>query len=497
MKLRRRPTTPATDPPSDAQTLFSGSAALLISRLVVAAMGWAGTVLIVRTLSTGDWGRFSFIFGFLGLVSVITDLGVGRIAIAGLLEGRADRRRAAGTYVLLRAALGVIGYAVAVGVVLVANYPPEVVHATLVAGLVLVLATPSNGLEAVFQATFRLRSVAVAHAVAQLAQLALTCAIVVAGGDLILLTVPAVAYELVDLAYKIRRLPPDLRPQLNFDWAAWLRLLREAVPLAVGGILTIAFYRIDVVMLSKLDTFEATGIYGITYKFADVVHFASSSLTIAVLPLLVRAWPHDLAAFNRTFRRAFLLSAVVGVTALVQFLLFARPAISLLYGERYGVAHNAAKLVVAGEVVHFFTGLAFTTLVATGRHRQYPLVALLGVALNVGLNFWLIPAASYNGAATATLVTESVVAAILIWIVVRIPATRPLPLAGTARCLAAGAVAAVLGYGADRLMPWPAAAALTLVVLAALTHLLRVAGPGGLAALTRDEQERTGPSMTS
>jgi O-antigen/teichoic acid export membrane protein len=457
-------------------------------------MGWAGTVLIVRSLSTGDWGRFSFIFGFLGLVSVVTDLGVGRIAIAALLAEQGDRRRAAGSYILLRTVLGVIGYGVAVGVVVVANYPPVVVRGTLVAGLVLVLATPSNGLEAVFQATFRLRSVAVAHALAQLGQLALTCAVVVAGGNLVLLTVPAVAYELVDLAYKVYRLPSDLRPRLNFDWVAWRHLLKEAVPLAVGGVLTVAFYRIDIVMLSKLDTFDATGVYGITYKFADLIHVASSSLTVAMMPLLVRAWPDHLPAFGRTFRRAFLLSTVVGVAAMVQFLLFARPAISLLYGERYGVAATAAKLVVAGEVVHFFTGLSLTTLIATGRHRQYPLVALVGVVLNVSLNLWLIPLLSYNGAAVATLITESIVAAALGAIVLRIPCTKPLPLAGAARCVVAGLGAAAVGVGTGQLMSWPLASTATAMSFAALIHVLRVAGPGGLRALMREEQD--GPAST-
>jgi hypothetical protein len=46
-------------------------------------------------------------------------------------------------------------------VVVAADYPPSVVRGMLVAGLILVLAAPANGLEAVFQASFRLRSVAV------------------------------------------------------------------------------------------------------------------------------------------------------------------------------------------------------------------------------------------------------------------------------------------------------------------------------------------------
>jgi O-antigen/teichoic acid export membrane protein len=493
VKLRRLGWS-GTRPRSEEATLVSSSAALVVSRIAVAAMGWAGTVLIVRSLSTGDWGRFSFIFGFLGILSVITDLGVGRIALAGLLDQQSDRRRAAGTYVLLRALLGVVGYLVAVGVVVVAGYPQSLVRGMLVAGLILVLAAPSNGLEAVFQASFRLRSVAAAHALAQLAQLALTCAIAVAGGSLILFILPAVLFEVVDIGYKLYRIPVDLRPRPVVDWPAYGRLLKEAAPLAVGGILTVAFYRIDLVMLSKLDTFEAVGVYGIAYKFGDILHFASSSLMLALLPLMVRAWPTALPAFHRAFRRAFLLSALVGALAVVEFGLFARPFISLLYGERYGEAASATKLVVAGEFLHFFTRLALTALIATGRHRHYPAVTLAGVAVNIGLNLWMIPAYSYNGAALATLITESLVALGMLAVALRLPATRPLPLAGAASCLLAAVPAGLVGFAAERLVGWPVGAVATGTVFLAAAHLLRIAGPGGLAALMRDDPSPVGPA---
>ena len=241
---------------------------------------------------------------------------------------------------VLRAALGLTGYVVAVGFVVLAGYPSKVVIGTMVAGLVLILATPSNGLTAVFQARRRLQPVAVAEALAQLAQFGLTAAIVTAGGTLVWLTVPAVVFELVAIAYKLYRLPPDHRPRYRIDWALWKNLLREATPLALGGILTTVFNRIDIVMLSRLDTFAATGVYGIAYKFADVVHFVSISLTMAVFPMLVRAWPNDLVAFHRTFRRAFLLSFVAGALVMAEFLLFARPVVTLLYGARLHDRHQ-------------------------------------------------------------------------------------------------------------------------------------------------------------
>lgn len=470
-----------------ARYLLSSSSALLASRLLMAALGWAGSVIIVRQLSTEDWGRFSFVFGFLGILSVLTDLGVGRVAIASLLEEGTDRRRSGGVYVLLRLLLGVAGYVLAVSLVAALGYPAAVVRAMAVAALVLVAASPANALEAIFQATFRLRTVAVAQTVAQLAQLALTAAIAVAGGKLLLFTIPFVVFSSVEFVYKWFALPIDVRPRLTVDLEAWKHLLREAAPLAIGGILSVAFYRIDIVLLSKLDSFTATGVYSIAYKFADVAHFAATALMVPVLPMLVRAWPDDLPSFSATLRRALVLCALVGALVLAEFVLFARPVITLLYGERYGIGAGAARLIVVGEVVHFATSLAFTTLVATGRHRQYPVIALGGVVANVALNVWLIPSRSFEGSAIATLVTEGLVALALGVIACRIPGVRPLPITRVVRCALAGALAMGAGALAWAVWPWWASAVVVAVVFAGAAHVAQVAGPGGLPALLRDE----------
>ncbi len=94
----------------------------------------------MRTLSAEQWGRFSFVFSFLGVLSVFTELGVGGIAIKGLLADE-DRPGFAGAYITLRGALGALSYALAVGFVVVAGYPAEVVHAMAIAGVVMVIAS--------------------------------------------------------------------------------------------------------------------------------------------------------------------------------------------------------------------------------------------------------------------------------------------------------------------------------------------------------------------
>jgi len=468
--------------------LAANAGTLVAGRIGVAVLGWAGTILIVRSLSVDDFGRFSFIFGFLGLLSIVTDLGIGRVAIAGVLHGDDEPGSFAGTYVLLRVALGFLGYVVAIGFVVLAGYPPEVVRAMAVAAVGVVVATPAHAYNLVFQTHGRMTPVAVAAVLGQLAQLGFTVAVAVAGGSLLLFVLPALAFEVVGLAWTVRSVRRLLRLRYRVVWRTWVSLVREAVPLAVGGALATAYYRLDSVMLSKLDTFTSVGIYGVAYKFVDVLHFVPSALSLALLPVLVRSWGRRPDEFRDGFRRAFTLLALAAALVVAEFSVFAGPLITALYGTAYAGAAGAARLVIAGECIGFFSALAFATLVSVGRHRLYPLATLTGLGLNVGLNLWLIPSWSYRGAAAATLVTEVVVATIL-WVgLVRSPDLRPSGLAPALRALPCGVLAAVAGAGLWRLLPWPLASLGAAGAFVGAVELTRAAGPGGLRALARDAE---------
>ena len=453
------------------------------ARYVVAALGWLGTLIIVRSLSVDQFGRLSFVFSLILLIAVFADLGIGRLSIKGLLDGEHDPVAFAGTLVVLRALMGTVTYAAAVVFVIVAGYPPEVFRAMLVAGVALLIATPSRAIEAVFQAHFRLASVAVANVAGQLSQLALTAAVAVGGGSVVRFAIPAVAGEVVIVGWKLIRVRRIQPIRLNIDWATWRRLLAEAAPLAVGSIMATLYYRVDSVMLSKLDTFSSVGIYNVAYKFVDLVHYLPSALMVPVLALLVRSWPDDMHRFADTVRRAFMILVLAGVLVVVEFVVFARPLITLLYGPHYAVGADAGRVVVAAECVGGFGMLAFTVLVAMGRNRLYPMVTLLGLIVNVGLNLVLIRRSSYFGAAVATMATQVLIVTMLMVPVARMEALRPLPFGRAGLALLAGGLSALVAVVVRQVVPWPVAAVLAAVVYVLVLHVARVPGPQGWRGL--------------
>lgn len=489
--LRPQPAAVAerVDPPDQAaggSGLLTNVGALMASRLAIAALGWIGTVLIVRALSVDDFGRFTFIFSVLGLLSIVTDMGIGRVALAGMLNTSGDRAAFAGSYLLLRCLMGVLGYLVAVAFVSAAGYSADVVRATAVAGVAVVLSTPAHAYATVFQAHRRMRGVSAVEVLGRVAQLALTAAIAAAGGSVLLFTLPAVLAELVVLVAIIPMAHRLVTFRYRIDVASWWALLREAAPLSVGAALATIYYRVDSIMLSKLDGFEAVGIYGVAYKFADLAHFVSTAVTVAILPLLVAAWPGRPEALRFSLRRGGTILALVGGWIIVEFTLFAGQLITSLYGAAYAGGADAARIVVGSGVLAYFTSLALITLVAVGRHGRYPLIALVGLLINLGLNLVLIPEYSYLGAALATLTTDVVVVGWMCWEVRRVDGLRPLPRPPIMRILIVLAVSAGSGAAMSALLPWPLAAVLVAGVYVGAVVVLRAAGPDGLRALRRE-----------
>lgn len=473
-------------PTSQASGLLANAGALVMSRIMIAALGWLGTVLIVRTLSIDDFGRFTFIFGVLGVLSIVTDPGIGRVAVTGLIRGTTDRARFVGSYILLRSVLGLVGYVLAIGFVAASGYSADVVGATAVAGVVVLLATPSRAYETVFQAQRRLRGVALTRALSRVGQLAFTAAIAAAGGSLLLFTIPAIFAEVVLLSWVAPAAHRLVKIKYRFDLVQWRALLREAAPLSAATALATIYYRVDTIMLSQMDGFAAVAIYGVAYKFVDLAHAVPEALSAASLPLLVGAWPERVQAFRETIRRSGTLLMLVGSIVLVEFTLFAESVIRFLYSETYVVGAGAARIVVVSECIAFATSLGLVVLISTSRHRRYPLIALAGLIVNVGLNLVLIPEYSFRGAAIATLATDVVVASWIMWEVRRIPGLSPFPRPPILRVLAAAAAAAGAGLALQGLLPWPVCAIVVVAVFGAAVVGLRAAGPGGLSALRRD-----------
>jgi O-antigen/teichoic acid export membrane protein len=463
---------------------------LIAGRYGVAALGWITGVVIIRTLTASEFGQYSLIFSLLGIIGFVSELRISRIVLQKVLRAR-DADEAAqvmGSYTTLRLVIGAAAYLIAMLIVgigyFVGWYPMSVVQATAVGGLVVIIASVAYGLTLLFEARLWLGSIAASNFWAQVAQLGATALFAALGiGSVLLFAWANVVNAVVTALWLLWAIRHVARIRLRFDRGQWIEWLKEGAPLAIGAALDTVYFRIDIVMLSVLDTFHAVGVYSVGYKFSDLLGAVPTAVVTPAMTLMVKAWPDDPAAFRRTFRHTLILLVVGSTGAAVGFGVFANPLMVHLYGEQYASGVYAARLLVVGQALHFFTVLAFITLVSAGRNRLYPIATLTGVVLNVVLNIVLIPRFSYNGSGWATIITETAVMCVLGIGVARIGGLRPLPWWPIGKCFFAAAVMYVAGEAMLGHVFWPVAGVLDGLIYLAILHVTRVDGPGGLRAL--------------
>lgn len=468
---------------------------LVLGRYGVAVLGWITTVIIIRTLTPSDFGQYSVVFSVLGIIGIVSELRLSRVVLQRVMRGDDDPNEVVSSYTTLRLVIGAIAYLLAMAVVWIGDYPAQVVQATAVGGLVIIILSGAYGLTLLFEARLWLGSIAASNFWAQVAQLSFTAVVAAIGiGSVILFAWANVVNAVVTALWLLWALRNVARVRLRLDGRWWLEWLKEGAPLAIGAALDTIYFRIDILMLSLLDTFRAVAVYGVGYKFSDLLGAVPVAIVTPAMTLMVQAWPSDTARFRETFRHTLILLAVGSIGAAVGFGVFAEPLLIHLYGNAYAKGADAARLLVAGQALHFFTALGFVTLVSVGRNRLYPIATLTGVALNVALNIVLIPQFSYNGSGWATVITETAVMAVLLSGVARIPGLRPFPWMPIAKCVFAGAVMFAAGEVMLGRVTWPLGGALAGLLYLAVLHVLRVDGPGGLRVLARRINVDIGPS---
>jgi len=252
-------------------------------------------------------------------------------------------------------------------------------------------------------ALFRVEERSVAYAIASVANVLITVAAMVlfvavfhwgAVGLVVGNFTGTLCVYLVLVAYRSEQLG------LEFDRLLFRQMQKFGMPLVPSALALWAINFIDREFVSWYKGNAEVGVYSAAIKIASVITF--------VMVAFRTAWPafaysiEDDREARRTY--AFVLTYLLAVASWLSLALGALAPwwVQLLTNPRYQRAEKGvALLAFAGAVYAGYTVLA----IGSGRARRTQLnwvVTGTGAAVNIGLNFWLIPRWGMVGAAIST-----------------------------------------------------------------------------------------------
>lgn len=192
----------------------------------------------------------------------------------------------------------------------------------------------------------------------------------------------------------------------HYERAVASDLLSESWPLLLAGVAVTIYMRIDVVMLGMLSGDTTVGIYTAAARLSEVWYFLPTSAMAAIRPKLARLFAsREVEQYQMTTQR--FMSAAFGVSAIivVGILLFGDPLVTFLYGSAYSAARIVLRIHVLSTPFVFLGVAASQWFIDRGLTKAVLLRSVIGAAINIVVNLFLIPPYGATGAAIATLVS--------------------------------------------------------------------------------------------
>ncbi len=203
-----------------------------------------------------------------------------------------------------------------------------------------------------------------------------------------------------------------IRFHLSFNYKKVWSIIQKSLPYALLIFLMSIYTRADTMLVERLsgaNGSEQAGIYWHGYRLLDVGNMFGIMFASMLLPIFGRM----LAQRQNTFP---IVQLCVNILLPTSFLvtvtgaLFSVEIMNLLY--KHVTAYDASVFtwLMMAFPAFSLSNVYSTLLTAKGDLKLLNKIALTGVIINLGLNFWLIPQYQALGAAFAACATQSVLA---------------------------------------------------------------------------------------
>jgi O-antigen/teichoic acid export membrane protein len=382
------------------------------ARIAQLAVGFTVGVSVARYLGPADSGVLAYSISFAALFSSAAALGLDSIVVRDLAAAQ-DQTNAATEEILsaafmLRLAASPATLLLIAAASMIAN---QDAHTRLLVLIVAssVLFQPITIIDLYFQSRVQSKYVVYAQIMA-LVVVSLTRIILIGFKaplmGFAIVTVAETALSMLGLAYLYKRHRGNL-PRPHADKSIAYRLLREAWPLALTGVLTSIYINVDRVLIKQLLGNASAGKYAVVVSISSALYFVPVAFGQSIFPSLVEA-RSDAALYHRRLQQAFdtLLWAAIGLA--LPITLFAEPLMQRLYGAAYSGSGSALAILIWSAVVTFLGLVTSYWLVAENLQRLYPIRIFASLCTSVALNLVLIPQWGIRGAAVATVTAQFV-----------------------------------------------------------------------------------------
>lgn len=208
------------------------------------------------------------------------------------------------------------------------------------------------------------------------------------------------------LFFYIKKSKYFLCNKIFFNKKIAIDLLKDSWPLILTSMIISIYMKIDQVMIKEMLGLESVGYYAAATKISEAIYFIPVVICVVLFPAILNAKKKSIKLYYSRLQGLYTFMVWFAILLSIIITLLSNWLISVLYGTDYSISQNVLLIHIWASVF-VFLGVAFSKyLLAENLTKKSLYKAILGLLVNVLLNYLMIPVYGINGAAFATLIGQ-------------------------------------------------------------------------------------------
>lgn len=200
------------------------------------------------------------------------------------------------------------------------------------------------------------------------------------------------------------------RKEINFKFLKieFKKMLLIGLPLIPSDISVFVFTAIDRYFLNYYSTTRELGLYNLAYNFGNIITVLLATPVSLIWPTMyLSAKDHDNA--KEFYSRALTYTLCISLFLFLVFGLLAREVLHIMSNKEYWDSYMVIPIIVMTYSLWSLRKIINVAVTLTRKVQGLAIINFIGAAINIGLNFLLIPKYGMMGAGFATLITYIIV----------------------------------------------------------------------------------------
>jgi len=394
---------------SKGRSIVKNTGAMLLATLIRMSASFVLVIFVARNLGSTGMGEFSLILSLFWIFQTIASMGVQPLIIREIAKAKDKTGIIFSNAAFLAVCASALMSVCMIGFTVLAEYSRTIHLASCWMSMTLILSTISILIQAIFIAWEKAEFVMLGITWESGIRLGAGIFILVMGRGLVVLSsifALSTAVSLIINTALMRKHVSHFPFRLEWPVCKWLM---KMVPTFAGiSITNTVFWHVGTVLMSKLTTMEAIGLFSASMRIVTMVKLILQSYKVAIQPVAVQTFHESIKSFKSFCEQSLKYVFILTIPICAGVLVLSEQILLFIFGPEFVASANIFRIQVFILLTYGVTLVLASFLIASHNQKTDLRINSICMVIQIVLGFIFISKYGILGAALSLLLSMQV-----------------------------------------------------------------------------------------